>query len=344
MDTARIKRTLTLAGVFVGVWLVFQYLFPIFLPFLLGLVLALLAEPGVKFLQKKLHFSRSSGTFLSVSVTLFMFLSLLTMAAGVLVRQAGALAGALPGALEQLTGQTERLRSWVVDLTHKAPDSLSQPLEQAVEELFTSGSVLLERGTDAVLGVAGQAAQVLPGGLLLAGTAVISGYLISARLPRLREGLTVSRSWQQRWRPALLRLRDAAILWLRAQVKLSAVTFVIVLAGFLILRIGHPVRTALLTALVDAVPLLGTGIVLLPWSLYSLLEGETARSIGLLGIYVAAMVTRSGLEPRLLARQLKLDPLVTLVALYAGYRIWGFGGMVLAPILTVTARELAKGD
>ena len=101
---------------------------------------------------------------------------------------------------------------------------------------------------------------------------------------------------------------------------------------------------ALVTALVDAVPLLGTGTILLPWTLVSLLSGEPVRAVGLLGIYVTALITRSALEPKLLGRQLGLDPLAALAALYIGYRLWGFGGMILAPILTVTARELCRGD
>ena len=101
---------------------------------------------------------------------------------------------------------------------------------------------------------------------------------------------------------------------------------------------------ALLTAVVDAVPLLGTGTVLVPWALVSFLSGEPVRAVGLLGGYVTALLTRSALEPKLLGRQLGLDPLAALVALYIGFRLWGFGGMILAPILTVTARELCRGD
>ena len=98
------------------------------------------------------------------------------------------------------------------------------------------------------------------------------------------------------------------------------------------------------TAAVDAVPLLGSGTVLLPWALVSFLSGAPVRAVGLLGIYATALLTRSSLEPRLLGRQLGLDPLAALMARYAGYRIWGFGGMILAPILTVTAKELCRGN
>ena len=89
----------------------------------------------------------------------------------------------------------------------------------------------------------------------------------------------------------------------------------------------------------DALPVLGTGTVLVPWSLVCLLQGDTVRGIGLLGVYAAASLTRSVLEPRFIGRQLGLDPLVTLLAMYAGYRLWGLAGMILAPLLAVTVTQ-----
>ena len=73
----------------------------------------------------------------------------------------------------------------------------------------------------------------------------------------------------------------------------------------------------------------------------SLLQGSTARALGLGGIYLTVALTRSALEPKLLGKQLGLDPLATLIAIYTGYRIWGIGGMLLAPMLAVTATQLA---
>ena len=181
-------------------------------------------------------------------------------------------------------------------------------------------------------------------GLVTLGTAVLASYLICQRLPALRSRLSASGAWQDRWRPALSRLLTTLRQWVKAQLKLSSVTFAIVLGGFLLLGVRQKLLMALVTALVDAVPLLGTGTILLPWTLVSLLSGEPVRAVGLLGIYVTALITRSALEPKLLGRQLGLDPLAALAALYIGYRIWGFGGMILAPILTVTARELCRSN
>ena len=95
-----------------------------------------------------------------------------------------------------------------------------------------------------------------------------------------------------------------------------------------------------MTALVDAVPMLGTGIVLIPWSLISFLQQDIPRAIGMLGIFISATLVRSVLEPRLVGKQLGLDPLATLIALYLGYRLLGLPGLIAAPLLAVAAVQL----
>ena len=338
------KRLLAVIGVFLSVWLSLRYLYPLFLPFLLGLALALAAEPVANFLQEHFHWRRDPAVFAAVTA----ILALLTAAGAALgtlvIRRAAALAGGLSALAEQAAEGLTTARHWCLELISLAPESLSQPLGRSVRELFENGGGLLDRAAAAVLGLAGHAAQHIPGSLVTLGTAVLASYLICQRLPALRRRLSASGAWQDRWRPALSRLFRTGRSWVKAQLKLSSVTFAIVLGGFILLGVRQKLLMALVTALVDAVPLLGTGTILLPWTLVSLLSGEPVRAVGLLGIYVTALITRSALEPKLLGRQLGLDPLAALAALYIGYRLWGFGGMILAPILTVTARELCRGD
>ena len=81
---------------------------------------------------------------------------------------------------------------------------------------------------------------------------------------------------------------------------------------------------------------------MIPWSVICLLQGETARGAGLLGLYAVVWLIRSVLEPRLLGKELGLDPLVTLLAMYAGYKLFGFLGMILSPLLAVAAVRLLK--
>lgn len=86
--------------------------------------------------------------------------------------------------------------------------------------------------------------------------------------------------------------------------------------------------------------MLGTGTILVPWGLLVLLQGQTALGLGLIALYGVTALTRSILEPRMVGHQLGLNPLLTLVALYMGYRLWGILGMILAPVLTITVLEI----
>lgn len=338
------KRSFSVIAVFVGVWLLLRYLFPLFLPFLLGLILAVLSEPAAKFFESRLRWRRRAAAFVCVTLTLAAIAGLLGTAGAVLVRRAAAAARSVGDAAEQMAAGLQTLRQQAVALASHAPAGLAEPLTRSVEEFFTNGGGMLDRGTQAALDLAGHAATRLPGSLVTLGTAVLAGYMIAARLPELRSKATSLPLWRDRLQPALTRLRRTAGRWFRAQLRLSGVTFCIVLAGFFLLGVENKLPMALLTAAVDAVPLLGTGTVLLPWSLVCLLRGEAVRAVGLLSVYVTALLVRSSLEPKLVGKQLGLDPLVSLLALYTGYRFWGFGGMILAPILTVTARELCRGE
>ena len=331
------KRSLSVIAVFVGVWLILRYLFPLFLPFLLGLALALLSEPAAKIFMRRLRWRRRAAAFVSVTLTLAVFAGVLWAAGAVVVQRSLSIAQTFGDAASE---GLRTLRQEVLALTSQAPAGLAEPLRRSVEELFTDGGGLLDRGTRAAIDLAGQ----LPGSLVTLGTALLAGYMIAARLPELRSRAAALPLWQNQLRPALTRLRETAGRWFRAQLRLSGVTFCIVLTGFFLLGVDGKVPMALLTAAVDAVPLLGTGTVLLPWSLVCLLRGEAVRAVGLLSVYITALLVRSSLEPKLVGRQLGLDPLASLAALYTGYRLWGFGGMILAPILTVTARELWRGD
>ena len=336
------KQGGTVLLVFLLVFLALRYLFPFFLPFMLGLFLALPAEPMAKFLRRH-GWSRGPAAFAAVTAVLALAAGGIWLAGAVLADRAAALARSFSGSAGQLQEGLETLRGWAVTLAGRAPAGLAEPLGRSVDALF-QGRGLPDRAADAALSLAGRAAQDLPGLLVTLGTALLSAYMLCARLPQLRARAAALPVWREKLHPALTRLGQTAGQWLRAQLRLSAVTFGIMLGGFFLLGVRQKLALALFTAAVDAVPLLGSGTVLVPWALVSVLSGQPVRAAGLLGVYVTALVTRSALEPKLLGRHLDLDPLAALMALYAGYRLWGFWGMVIAPILTVTARELCRNS
>ncbi len=336
------KTTLSLLTVFLAVWFASRYLLPLLSPFLLGAALALAAEPMVGFLHKRLRVPRAVSAGIGVSMA-FCFLALvLILLCASRVRELGALAGILPNLEQTARSGISLLQSWLMELTTHTPQSIQPLLSENVSSLFSDGAAWLDKAVRYGLGLAGNLLSHVPDSALSLGTAVIAGFMISAKLPRIKHWIA-RRLPREKLRPILdaaKRMKNAMLGWLLAQCKLMGMTFTILTLGFVLLRIPYALLWAVGVALVDALPVLGTGTVLLPWAFICFLQNDAGRAIGLLGVYAVITLTRSALEPKLLGRHLGLDPLVTLMALYAGYKLWGIGGMILAPLLAVTAIQL----
>mgnify|MGYP000290831249 FL=1 len=133
---------------------------------------------------------------------------------------------------------------------------------------------------------------------------------------------------------------------LRAYLLIILITFVEMTIGLGILKLAglyessYILAIALLTAIVDILPVLGTGTVLIPWAVYSLCTGRVGFGIGLIVIYVAISVIRQIIEPKLVAGQLGLPPVVTIVGMYIGLQLFGFIGLFLVPLTLIMLKLL----
>ena len=342
MTKFSIRKLSVVGAVIVGLWLGARFLLPIAMPFLLAALLALAAEPLVSGLSKLLHLRRGFAAGIGVTVALLLtILSLLALCA-LLVRQLGTLAGVLPDLESATISGLDSLELWLLGLAQKAPKGISPLLVQSVQGMFSGGSAVLDKITTGLLSLATSLLKALPDSALGFGTWILASFMLSARLPKIRSWVKahLPAAWHEKYAPYLHTLKKTVTGWLLAQTKLVGVTFAVLCLGFLLLQISHPILWAAATCLVDILPVLGTGTVLIPWSIVCFLQGDSIRGIGLVAIYVVISLLRSVLEPRLVGKQLGLDPLVTLLAIYAGYQLWGLAGMLLAPILAVVAAQI----
>lgn len=323
-------------------WLVLRYLLPILLPFVFAALLALAAEPVVQTLQNRTKLPRVAATGVGVTLSLGILVLTVMVLGAVLVRQLQRLMDVVPDLEGMALRGMESLQGWLLTLAERAPDSMEPMLQRSVEDFFSDGTVLLDKATGWLLGLASGVVSHLPDSALGIGTWLLASYMFSAKLPRLREWVRghLPQSWYDTWLPMLRRMKKSVTGWLMAQMKLIGVTFFVLTVGFGLLRVSYGFIWAFVISLVDALPVLGTGMVLVPWSVVCFVQGDTVRAVGLLGIYAAAWLVRSILEPKLVGKQLGLDSLVTLLAMYTGYRIWGILGMILSPLLAVTVVQL----
>lgn len=342
MTQRTIKRIGILTGGLLALWLGVRYAMPILLPFLLGAGLALAAEPLVGLLHRRLKLKRWLAAGVGVSLVVILLLGLLVVLIALMVRQAGRLSEALPELVDGVYQGMGSLEQRLLSMADSAPASLRNVLTGAVSGFFSGSSSFVESIVGEVFSFLKGLLGTLTSGAFGFATSVLAAFMISVRLPRIRQ-FAVTRIpalWRQRYLPAVREVRHAITGWLSAQVKLSMVTFGALLLGFWFLRLPHGILWALVIAVVDVLPVLGCGTVLIPWSLICLLQGQRLRGMGLLGIYGLVWLLRSVLEPRLLGKELGLDPLVTLISIYAGYQLLGLTGLLLAPVLAVAVTRM----
>lgn len=344
MPKKPVSRYFQIAAGLLGGWVFLRYGLPVLLPFLLGAALALAAEPLVGLLDRRLRLPRFAAAGVGVTTVFVLLIALLVMLVALVIREAGQLARIMPDIVDSAQRGLGSLESWLLEMAQKAPEGVQPVLEGSVVNLFSGSGATMDRFAEKLLGIAAGLLGWITNSALTFATAVLAAFMISAKLPRIKSwaGSRLPGAWRERYLPALKGLKDALTGWLTAQLKLSGITLGLLLIGFWALRIPYAPVWAIAVSLVDAFPVLGTGTVLIPWSVICLLQGETARGAGLLGLYVVAWLVRSILEPRLLGKELGLDPLVTLLAMYAGYKLFGLLGMILSPLLAVAAVRLFK--
>lgn len=340
MFPAYFKKLFYIAAAFLALWLGVRYVLPVVFPFLLGGGLALLADPLVRRISTRLPRGAAAGV--GVSAALLGVMALLSILGAFAFRELENLAGNLPRFTGTVRQGITLLQDWLISVSEQAPEEIRPALQRSVLNFFDDGTVVLGQVSQRIPSVLTSALSTVGNGALTLGTGLISAFLISARLPQLRASVEsrLPNIWKEKTLPALRRVKAALGGWLTAQLKLCAVTFVILTVGFVLLKISYAPVWAGVVALIDAVPILGTGTVLVPWAIVCFLQGQTLQAVGLLSIYATAAICRTVLEPRLVGQHLGLDPLTTLVALYVGLRFWGFWGLLLTPILASAVKSL----
>ena len=344
MAKSTFRSVLVLAGGILGGWFLIRYALPVLFPFLLGAGLALAAEPMVGLLDRHLNMKRWLAAGIGVSGVFLLLLALLVLLTALLFRQAGQLTAIVPELAEGIQLGMGSLEDWMLRSASAAPENIRNVINRTVTGFFSDGTALVGQVAGTLPGILSRLFGHVTGAVLSLATAVLAAFMISAKLPQFRAFLRqrIPPSWQKQYLPALKGLRKAVTGWLTAQLKLTVVVLGLLAVSFLLLRIPHGIFWAAVIALVDALPVLGCGVVLIPWSLICLLQGQRLQCVGLLGTYALVWLARSVLEPRLLGKELGLDPLVTLLSIYAGYQLLGLAGMLLAPLVAVILTKLTK--
>lgn len=323
-------------------YLALRFLLAPLLPFVIALGTAVLLEPAVRWGSRRLGLRRGFVAVVLTTVLLGLLLAVLGWGTIRLWREAAGWLEELPRALEALPALMERAEKRYEGFLRSCPREVRSWLEGALAQLSEEGISLAGELSGKALGWASSAAAGVPQLLLFLFTTILAAYLTTMTYPEITAFLR--RQTPKRWQHALHEIaacfRSTFWKWLKAESFLCFVTFVMLLLGFWYMKLEYALLAAVLVALVDALPVLGAGTVLVPWGLYHILLDSVPMGVALLALYAMILLVRSLLEPRVMAAQAGLPPLTALLAMYVGFSFFGVGGMLLLPVLLLFFKQL----
>lgn len=322
-------------------WLILRYGLPLLLPFLIGWGIALGVVPLGARMAERTHLSRRLCG--GVILTLVLLLVALLLILGV----------------NRLIVEVQRLIGWLGSGGGTVLAARIGALTDAVRDFFADLPFAEVLGGDELAGVWGSVDEIaagliaeavaslggmlpamiasllrgLPSFLLFLGVTVIAAYYFCLDLPAIHAALSVllPEGWLARI-PALRRQAAGTVVrWLRAYLLLLGLTFGELFVGFSLLGIEYALLAASLTAVVDLLPVFGVGTVLIPWGIGAMLAGDPRLGAGLLILYGVVAIVRQVAEPRIVGGSIGLHPLLTLFAMYIGWKWLGLWGLLLSP-------------
>lgn len=324
----------------------FLVLFKGLLPFLLAFLLSCLLEPAVCFLTDKLKFKRT----LAAALVLLLSTALLLLVLWFLLRRLWYEFDLLRNFFPQLFAAVESLLSRLEGLLYRFSVAAPPALQSTVDNALAGASAQLngwmsDLSSKIITGLA-STAGTLPRMGLFALTTLLGCFLIISGRPTLLAFLRrqIPPQWLPKLGQTVQKTKIALWSWLRAQGILIAGTFLLLATGFLLIGVTPALLLAGGVCLLDALPIFGAGMVLVPWAMVQLIVGNYLRGGCLLVLYAAILLFRSLLEPKLLARQTGLPPLAALLCMYMGFTLFGVPGMFLIPLLAVVLRQLHEGN
>lgn len=303
-----------------------------FMPFVIGFVLSLIANPLVRFLEKKLKIKRKYGTFLTI-VLVIALLVFACYGTGML------LAVGIRGFMEylptmyenagiELTTALEQLQS----LLHKIPALAHLNVSELGTVLQdTLGSLVSNYKEPTFTAISGFATSI-PDILVSVIMGLLATYFFIADRDRLITSLKrhIPASIQGNSRLIYDHMLRAVGGYLKAQFKIMGVIYVVITIGLMILRVNYAWLIGFGIAFLDMLPVFGTGTVLIPWAVVKIFSGNITTAVGMLILYAVSLVVHQLIQPKLVGESVGLDPFTTLFFMFIGYKIKGVIGMILA--------------
>lgn len=350
MDKTERMRKFIIKFLYYAIWVailycLLKYALPLFMPFILAFFIAFLLKPLINWISKKSGLGRRAVAIIILTLFYLIIGTLLALLGTKLVVYLGNWFARLPDYYRNTIEPNLTAFSNSFDETIRMLDpTLLSFYEMANESISRAASNIVSSISSGAINLFGNVAGSVPWIIVGFVLTIIASYFLAVDYYRITAFIV--RQLPPTMKERVFAIKDFVVNVLfrfaRAYLILMSITFAEMSVGLLLLGAANPFIIALLTAIVDILPVFGTGAVLIPWALYALISGNYFLGIGLGVLYAVITVIRQIIEPRIVGRQIGLYPLLTLIAMFVGARLFGFWGLFGLPILLTVLIHLNK--
>lgn len=303
-----------------------------FMPFVIGWIISCIANPFVVFLERKLKIRRKAGTVVVIVCVIAAVIGILYGLGVLLWKQIYGFIQEVPSMWETVKHDFDQLGilidQYIGVRSPKLADSLTN-LGNTIGEMITDLPKSLNFSTFEGMGsMVGNIAGVIIS--IIMGT--LSAYFFIADREWIGNFVNkvMPENITHKYDVFVSSLRQAVGGYFKAQFRIEIWMYLLLLVGLTVMKVRYSFLIALLMAFLDFLPFFGTGIVLVPWAIVTLIGGNYLRAFGFLVIWGAGQLFRQLIQPKIMGESIGMEPVPTLFLLFIGYRIAGVGGMLIA--------------
>lgn len=302
-----------------------------FMPFVIGWLISMIANPLVRFMEKKIKIVRKHSSAIIIITVLAAIVGILYGAGVILYREVGGLLNDLPDLADSIEqqfmiaeGNLSKVLKGLPEGMHLSLNNILSNLDQYFEEFLVN---IEQWGLDRAGDVAKNVVQWLFSAIIT----ILSAYFFIAERENILEWLceVTPQFLQDQMQVITKNFKTAVGGYFRAQFKIMLVIILILFIGLELLKVKYSFLLAFVIAFLDFLPVFGTGTILWPWALIELVSGDYMNAALLMVIYLVCQLIKQLLQPKMVGDSIGLSPLATLIFLYIGYKVKGVIGMII---------------
>lgn len=320
------------------IWFVVR-IFPkivlLLMPFVIGWIIASLANPLVRYSEGKFKFNRKLMSVLVIVLLVSLLSMTLYFAISKLVSEASAFASQIPTMYSSIKTDFDAIRQNIELFLSKAPAETHDSIMDFINNLSTVVLSFGEKIGTPTIEAAGNFAKNIPNVLIAMLLTIMSAYFILSDRENISKWMKsfIPEKQKGKFKRYTQGINNIFVGYLKAQFIIMGIVGIVLFIGLFFLGVKFALLLSVLIALLDFLPFFGTGTALCPWALFHLLSGDTKMAGGLIIIYVLSQLARRIVEPKVLGQTIGLNPLITMILMYVGFKLFGVLGLILsAPV------------